>query len=37
MNDDYLHIVTNCIEKRDPTLKNYSHKWMVYVVEPPQV
>ena len=25
------------IEKRDPTLKNYTHKWMVYVVEPPQV
>ncbi|CDH50369.1 yeats domain-containing protein 2 [Lichtheimia corymbifera JMRC:FSU:9682] len=24
-------------EKRDPTLKNYTHKWMVYVVEPPQM
>ncbi|KAI8099183.1 uncharacterized protein BX664DRAFT_15336 [Halteromyces radiatus] len=23
-------------EKRDPTLKNYTHKWMIYVVEPPQ-
>ncbi|KAI8137701.1 yeats family-domain-containing protein [Fennellomyces sp. T-0311] len=23
-------------EKRDPTLKDYTHKWMVYVVEPPQ-
>ncbi|KAI9318988.1 yeats family-domain-containing protein [Dichotomocladium elegans] len=24
-------------EKRDPTLKNFTHKWMVYVVEPPQM
>ncbi|CAO3594539.1 unnamed protein product [Absidia cylindrospora] len=23
-------------EKRDSTLKNYTHKWMIYVVEPPQ-
>ncbi|KAI8333172.1 hypothetical protein BC941DRAFT_504951 [Chlamydoabsidia padenii] len=23
-------------DKRDPTLKNYTHKWMIYVVEPHQ-
>ncbi|KAL0091050.1 yeats family-domain-containing protein [Phycomyces blakesleeanus] len=23
-------------EKRDPTLKHFTHKWMIYVVEPPQ-
>ncbi|KAI8374353.1 uncharacterized protein BYT42DRAFT_401271 [Radiomyces spectabilis] len=24
-------------EKRDPTLSHFTHKWMIYVVEPPQV
>ncbi|KAI7871597.1 hypothetical protein BDF14DRAFT_1962635 [Spinellus fusiger] len=23
-------------EKREPTLKHFTHKWMIYVVEPPQ-
>lgn len=23
-------------ERRDPTLKQFTHKWMIYVVEPPQ-
>lgn len=24
------------VERRDPTLKQFTHKWMIYVVEPPQ-
>lgn len=24
------------IERRDPSLKQFTHKWMIYVVEPPQ-